>query len=79
MNRYFADTLYYLKRAVKTAKRGVTEEVEPVERKVRSMTGREQEKEPTRREKVVARADRVREQVARRAQRAVDRVRPRGA
>lgn len=79
MNRYFEDTLYYLNRAVKTAKRGVTEEFEPVEAKVRSVTGREKEHEPTRRERAVARVRRVRERVARQGRRVVDAVRPRGA
>jgi len=46
MNRHFEDTLYYLKRAGETAKKGVTEEVEPVETKVRELTGRERESEP---------------------------------
>ena len=46
MNRHFEDTLYYLKRAGKTAKRGVTEEIEPVETKVRELTGQETESEP---------------------------------
>ena len=46
MNRHFEDTLYYLKRAGETAKRGLTEEVEPVETKVRELTGRETESEP---------------------------------
>lgn len=48
MNRHFEDTLYYLKRAGETAKKGVTEELAPVEAKVRKMTGREKEPEPSR-------------------------------
>ena len=52
MNGHFEDTLYYLKRAVKTAKKGVSEEVAPVEERVRAATGREKEPEPSRLESV---------------------------
>jgi uncharacterized protein YjbJ (UPF0337 family) len=52
MNKHFEDTLYYLKRAGETAKKGVTEEVEPVEERVRELTGRESEPEPGRLEKL---------------------------
>jgi len=52
MNKHFEDTLYYLKRAGATAKRGVGEEVEPVEAKIRELTGRAEEPEPGRLEAV---------------------------
>jgi len=42
MNRHFTDTRYYLKRAVETAMAGVRAELEPVEQRVRAVTGREQ-------------------------------------
>lgn len=48
MNRHFEDTLYYLKRAGETAKKGVERELEPVEERVRELTGREDEPEPSR-------------------------------
>jgi len=48
MNKHFEDTRYYLKRAVKTAGKGVSEELEPIEAKVRELTGREEEPEPSR-------------------------------
>ncbi|WP_459194626.1 DUF7553 family protein [Halosimplex sp. J119] len=48
MNRHFEDTLYYLKRAVRAARKGVTEEVAPAEKKVRELTGRAEEPEPRR-------------------------------
>ena len=48
MNKHFEDTRYYLKRAVKTASKGVSEELEPIEAKVRELTGREEEPEPNR-------------------------------
>jgi uncharacterized protein YjbJ (UPF0337 family) len=54
MNKHFEDTLYYLKRAGETAKRGVTEEVEPIEEKVRGLTGREKEPEQGRLDEVKA-------------------------
>ncbi|WP_123539324.1 DUF7553 family protein [Halosimplex salinum] len=57
MNRHFEDTLYYLKRALTTAKKGVTKEAEPVERKVKELTGREDEPEPGRFESVRERAE----------------------
>ena len=47
MNRHFEDSLYYLKRAGETATYGLSEEIEPVERKVREVTGYEKEPEPT--------------------------------
>ena len=35
MNKHFEDTQYYLKRAGETAKKGIAEELEPVEERVR--------------------------------------------
>jgi hypothetical protein len=52
MNKHFEDTMYYLKRAGTTAKEGVVEEVEPVEAKLREVTGREKEPEPSRIEEI---------------------------
>ena len=77
MNRYFEDTLYYLKRAGKTAKKGVSEEIEPVEQTVRSLAGREKEPEPSRLDRVRERLVDVRETVERKGRRAVERYRPR--
>lgn len=54
MNRYFEDTRYYLKRAGETAAKGVKEELEPVEDRFRDLTGRDEEPEPSR-------IDRIRE------------------
>ena len=48
MNKHFEDARYYLSRAVQNAKRGVKTELEPVERRFREMTGREEEPEPSR-------------------------------
>jgi len=77
MNRYFKDTLYYLKRAGKTARKGVSEEVKPVEQKVRSLAGREKEPEPSRLDRVREQVTEVRETVERKGRRVVDRYRPR--
>jgi uncharacterized protein YjbJ (UPF0337 family) len=48
MNKHFEDTQYYLKRAGETAKRGVTEELEPVQERFKKLTGSEEEPEPSR-------------------------------
>ncbi len=48
MNKHFEDARYYLKRAGETAKRGVAEELAPVEERLRELTGREAEPEPGR-------------------------------
>jgi len=54
MNKHFEDAQYYLKRAGKTATKGVKEELEPVEERFRELTGKEEEPEPGRLEKVKA-------------------------
>lgn len=46
MNKHFEDTLYYLGRAGEHAKEGVMEEIEPLEERVREITGVEAEDEP---------------------------------
>jgi uncharacterized protein YjbJ (UPF0337 family) len=48
MNKHFEDTRYYLKRAGETAKRGVAEELEPVQERFKEMTGKDEEPEPGR-------------------------------
>ncbi|WP_323190553.1 hypothetical protein [Halostella sp. PRR32] len=48
MNKHFEDARYYIKRAGEHAKKGVTEELEPVEARFRELTGSEQEPEPSR-------------------------------
>ena len=45
MNKHFEDALYYLRRAGEHAKAGLQEELEPVEAKLREVTGREREEE----------------------------------
>lgn len=45
-NKYFEDTKYYLKRAAETAKRGVEEEIGPLQDRVQELIGDEEEPEP---------------------------------
>ncbi|MFD1585511.1 hypothetical protein ACFR9U_00840 [Halorientalis brevis] len=52
MNKHFEDTQYYLKRAGETAKRGVVEELEPVEERFKQLTGGDAEPEPGRLDEV---------------------------
>ena len=49
MNKHFEDTKYYLKRAAETAKKGVGEEIEPLQERIQELTGDEEEEpEPSR-------------------------------
>lgn len=57
MNKHFEDTRYYLKRAGQTAKDGVSEELEPLRERFESLTGGDEEPEPTR-------VERLREELA---------------
>lgn len=52
MNRHFEDARYYLGRAAETATKGVKRELEGVEERFREVTGREQEPEPGRLDKI---------------------------
>lgn len=52
MNKHFEDARYYLKQAGKKATAGIKEELEPIEERFRELTGREQEPEPGRLEKI---------------------------
>ncbi|ELZ26343.1 hypothetical protein C475_09142 [Halosimplex carlsbadense 2-9-1] len=63
MNRHFEDSLYYLKRAVRTARTGVREELAPVEDRVRALVGREREPEPGRIEAVRSELETIPERV----------------
>lgn len=52
MASHFEDARYYMGRAVDHAKAGVKEELEPLEQRVRELTGTEKEPEPGRLEKL---------------------------
>lgn len=54
MNKHFEDTRYYIKRAGETAKRGIAEELEPIEERFKKLTGREEEPEPRRLDEIRA-------------------------
>jgi Arc/MetJ family transcription regulator len=43
MNKHFEDSRYYLRRATETAAKGLSEEIEAVEARLRELTGREAE------------------------------------
>ncbi|WP_255167194.1 DUF7553 family protein [Natrononativus amylolyticus] len=53
MSKHFDDAQYYLKRASEHAKLGVKETLEPIEAKLRELTGREKEPEPGRVESLI--------------------------
>lgn len=57
MNRHFEDTRYYLKRAGETAKKGIAEELEPIEKRVTELRGDEDEPEPGRLEDLQERTE----------------------
>ncbi|WP_424018243.1 DUF7553 family protein [Halorientalis pallida] len=49
MNKHFEDAQYYLKRAGETAKKGVVEELEPIQDRIDNLTGGDEaEPEPNR-------------------------------
>ena len=53
MNKHFEDTIYYIKRAGETAKRGLSEELEPIQERVQELTADgEEQPEPGRVEKI---------------------------
>jgi vacuolar-type H+-ATPase subunit I/STV1 len=74
MNKHFEDTQYYLKRAGETAKRGVAEELDTVEERVRSLAGQE-EVEPGRIEELRAELDRIAEHAEAEATERIERAR----
>ncbi|RXK51538.1 DUF7553 family protein [Halorientalis pallida] len=46
MNKHFEDAQYYLKRAGETAKKGVVEELEPIQERIDNVTGGEEQADP---------------------------------
>jgi hypothetical protein len=52
MNKHFEDAQYYVGRAAETAKAGVKEELEPVQQRIKTLVGEEDEPGPGRLEKV---------------------------
>lgn len=43
MNKHFEDAKYYLQRAGEHAKRGISEELEPIQERVRELAGEDEE------------------------------------
>jgi len=52
MNKHFEDTVYYVKRAGETAKKGLSEELEPMQERVQAIVGEDEEPEPGRVEQI---------------------------
>ena len=77
MNKHFEDTRYYLKRATKTAAKGVKEELEPIEERFREMTGRDEEPEPSRVDKIREDLERLEERAEGDARKAIKDARER--
>ena len=76
MNKHFQDAWYYGKRAGKHLSRGLRQELDPVERRVRATLGREKE-DPSRVERLRAELKEREYEVERRARRAMRRARGR--
>jgi molecular chaperone GrpE (heat shock protein) len=75
MNKHFEDTRYYLKRAGETAKEGIGEELEPLQERFESLTGGEEEPEPTRVEKLLADLEGLQERAEGEAKEAIGKAR----
>lgn len=75
MNKHFEDTRYYLKRAGETAKEGISEELEPLRERFESLTGGEEEPEPTRVEQLREDLASLGERAEGEAQEAIDNAR----
>ncbi|PSP55035.1 hypothetical protein BRC82_07490 [Halobacteriales archaeon QS_1_67_19] len=76
MNKHFEDARYYARRAGTHLVRGLREELQPVERRLRNATGRERS-ERSRAEQWRTRLTRAEDRAAERAKRAARRARDR--
>ncbi|PSQ12717.1 hypothetical protein BRC93_01335 [Halobacteriales archaeon QS_5_70_15] len=77
MNRHFEDSRYYLRRATETAAKGLREEVEAVEARLRELTGLEAETDPDRIEEIRAELERLQGRAEGEAHEAIGRARDR--
>jgi hypothetical protein len=78
MNKHFEDTRYYLKRAGETAKRGVTEELEPIKERFQDLTSEDEpESELSRLEEIRADLKDVQERAEGEAKEAIEEARNR--
>ena len=77
MNKHFEDSRYYLRRAARTAAKGLSEEIEAVEARLRGLTGREAEPEPGRVEEIRAELERLQARAEGEAREAIGKARER--
>jgi hypothetical protein len=77
MNKHFEDAWYYAKRAGKHLTRGLRDELEPVERRLRKRMGWEQAEPTSRAERWRAELKATEDEAADRARRAVRKARRR--
>jgi len=77
MNKHFEDTRYYVKRAGETAKKGIQEELEPVQKRVQDLIGEEEEPEPGRVEKLRADLEDIGDRAEGEAKEAIENARER--
>ncbi|QKY20993.1 hypothetical protein B4589_011635 [Halolamina sp. CBA1230] len=77
MANHFEDARYYMGRAVDHAKAGIKEELEPLEQRVRELTGQEKEPEPGRLEKLQADLKELEDRASGEAREAVQNARKR--
>jgi len=77
MNKHFEDARYYLSRAGEHAKEGALEELEPLEERFRNITGREEEPEPSRLDKLQSDLKELEERAEGEAQTAIANARER--
>jgi hypothetical protein len=77
MNKHFEDSRYYLRRAAETAAKGLGEEIEAVEARLRELTGREAEAEPNRVEEIRVELERLQERAEGEAREAIGKARER--
>jgi len=75
MAEHFEDARYYLGRAVEHAKAGVQEELEPVEQRVRELTGTEKAPDPSRLEALQADLKELEQRAEGEARKAVENAR----
>jgi hypothetical protein len=77
MNKHFEDSRYYLRRAARTAAKGLSEEIEAVEVRLRGLTGREAETESGRIEEIRTELDRLQGRAGGEAREAIGKARER--
>jgi len=77
MNKHFEDSRYYLGRAAETAAKGLSEEIEAIEERLRELTGREADVESSRTEEIRGELEHLRERAEGEAREAMGKARER--